>query len=162
MGKNLRITNNLLWSRRSSVAQNSCEAYLGQGNERLLKWSWSIDQDGRYAYIWQKPFKIFFSGTKKALDLIFVQIIFAQITEDRRSTKIAKIMVLHWPLTFLHKVIFASPCICMVQYIYMGKMLRIHILDITSIIQLNWNLMVSVMVPSRHKIAKTERIKNPR
>ena len=39
-------------------------------------------------------------------------------------------------------------------YIYMGKMLRIHILDISSIIQLNWNLMMSIRAPSRHKIAK--------
>ena len=39
-------------------------------------------------------------------------------------------------------------------YIYMGKLLRIHILDISSIIQLNQNLMMSIRVPSRHKIAK--------
>ena len=38
-------------------------------------------------------------------------------------------------------------------YIYMGKMLRIHILDI-SIIQLNPNLMMSIRALSRHKIAK--------
>ena len=39
-------------------------------------------------------------------------------------------------------------------YIYMGNMLRIHILDISSIIQLTRNLMMSIRVPSRHKIAK--------
>ena len=39
-------------------------------------------------------------------------------------------------------------------YIYMGKMLRIHILDISSIIQLNRNLMMSIRVLMRHKIAK--------
>ena len=39
-------------------------------------------------------------------------------------------------------------------YIYMGNILRIHILDISSIIQLNWNLMMSIRAPSRHKIAK--------
>ena len=33
-------------------------------------------------------------------------------------------------------------------------MLRIHILDISSIIQLNQNLMMSIMAPTRHKIAK--------
>ena len=36
-------------------------------------------------------------------------------------------------------------------YINMGKMLWIHILDI-SVIQLNWNLM-SIRAPNRHKIA---------
>ena len=40
------------------------------------------------------------------------------------------------------------------QYIYMGKMLRIHILDIFTIIQLNLNLMKSIRVLMRHKIAK--------
>ena len=40
-----------------------------------------------------------------------------------------------------------------VLYIYMGKRLRIHILDISSIIQLNRNLMMSFMALSRHKIA---------
>ena len=39
-------------------------------------------------------------------------------------------------------------------YIYMGKILRIHILDIFSIIQLNRNLMMSIRAPSRHKLAK--------
>ena len=36
----------LLWA---SVAQISCGASLGQGNERLLKWTLSTDQDGRHA-----------------------------------------------------------------------------------------------------------------
>ena len=39
-------------------------------------------------------------------------------------------------------------------YIYMGKMLRFHILDISSIIQLNQNLMMSIRAFMRHKIAK--------
>ena len=39
-------------------------------------------------------------------------------------------------------------------YIYMGKMLRTHNLDISSIIQLNRNLMMSIRAPSRHTIAK--------
>ena len=39
-------------------------------------------------------------------------------------------------------------------YINIGKMLRIHILDISSIIHLNGNLMMSIRVPSRHKLAK--------
>ena len=39
-------------------------------------------------------------------------------------------------------------------YIYMEKMLRIHILDISSIIQLNPDLMLSIRALSRHEIAK--------
>ena len=36
------------------------------GNERLLKWLWSIDPDGRHAHIWWKPLKIFFFRTENA------------------------------------------------------------------------------------------------
>ena len=39
-------------------------------------------------------------------------------------------------------------------YIHIGKMLRIHILDVFSIIQLNRNLMMSIWTLMRHKIAK--------
>ena len=39
-------------------------------------------------------------------------------------------------------------------YIYMEKMLRIHISDISSVIQLNWNLMMSIRALSRHKLTK--------
>ena len=41
----------LLWSLWTSVAQIPCGASLGQGNERVLKWSQSIDQDGCNAHI---------------------------------------------------------------------------------------------------------------
>ena len=37
---------------------------MGLGNESLLKWSWSHDQDGHHAHVWYKPLKIF-SGTKR-------------------------------------------------------------------------------------------------
>ena len=57
-----------------------------------------------------------------------------------------------WP--FYGKVKFASPAFVWALYIYMGKMLRILILDISSIIQLNQNLMMSIRVLVRHKIAK--------
>ena len=40
-----------LWSLWANVAQISFEASLGQGNERLLKWLPSIDQDGCHAHI---------------------------------------------------------------------------------------------------------------
>ena len=42
----------LLWSRWASFAQISYGASLEWGNEKLLKWSRSIDQDGRHAHIW--------------------------------------------------------------------------------------------------------------
>ena len=35
-----------------NVAQISFGTSLGQGNERLLKWLRSTDQDGRHAHIW--------------------------------------------------------------------------------------------------------------
>ena len=57
-----------------------------------------------------------------------------------------------WP--FYGKVNFASHAFVWALYIYMGKMLRIRILDISSIIQLNRNLMMSIRALMRHKIAK--------
>ena len=57
-----------------------------------------------------------------------------------------------WP--FYSKVKFASHVFVWALYIYMGKMLRIHVLDIFSIIQLNRNLMMSIRALVRHKIAK--------
>ena len=42
----------LLWNRWANFAQISYGASLGWGNEKLLKWSRSVDQDGRHAYIW--------------------------------------------------------------------------------------------------------------
>ena len=42
----------LLQSLWANVVQISYGASLGQGNERFLKWSWSIDQDGCHARIW--------------------------------------------------------------------------------------------------------------
>ena len=56
-----------------------------------------------------------------------------------------------WP--FYGKVKFASDAFVWALYIYMGKMWRIHNLDI-SIIQLNRNLMMSIRALMRHKIAK--------
>ena len=57
-----------------------------------------------------------------------------------------------WPFTARSNLLFHA--FIWAIYIYMGKMLRIHILDIFSIIQLNLNLMMSIRAPSRHKIAK--------
>ena len=41
----------LLWSHWAKFAQISYWAFLGRGNERLLKWSQFIDQDDRHAHI---------------------------------------------------------------------------------------------------------------
>ena len=81
-------------------------------------------------------------------------LIFAQILGNRRTTKIAKMMVLCWHLTFLRQGQICFPCICMGPIHLYGKMLRIHILDISSIIYLNWNLIMSIRALMRHKIAK--------
>ena len=42
----------LLWSRWANFAQISYGASLGWGNEKLLKWLRSINQDGCHAHIW--------------------------------------------------------------------------------------------------------------
>ena len=51
--KMLRFSNDFFsgasWA---NVVQISFGASLGQGNERLLKWLWSIDQDGQHAHTW--------------------------------------------------------------------------------------------------------------
>ena len=53
MGKNIEnFKRLLLWSVWANVAQILCRAILGWGNERLLKWSWFIDQDSCHANIW--------------------------------------------------------------------------------------------------------------
>ena len=51
MEKMLVISNDFSTEASGSVAPISCGAYLRQGNERLLKWLWSIDQDGCHAHI---------------------------------------------------------------------------------------------------------------
>ena len=73
---------------------------------------------------------------------------------DRRSTKIAKMMVLCWRLIFLRQGQIFFPMHLYRPGTYIGKMLIIHILDISSIIQLNRNLMMSIRALMRHKIAK--------
>ena len=46
--ENVENFKRLLWSFWASIAQILCGAFLGWGNEKLLKWSRSIDQDGQY------------------------------------------------------------------------------------------------------------------
>ena len=88
-GKNVETFKRLLlWSLLANVAQTSCGASLVQGNERVLKWLWSIDQDGHHAHLTPEQ-------------RMHWEWIFAQIIRDGRSTKVAKMMIVHWPLTFL-------------------------------------------------------------
>ena len=48
-GKNVQnFKRLLLWNLCASVAQISFGTSLGQGNEKLLQWLRSIDQDGRH------------------------------------------------------------------------------------------------------------------
>ena len=64
-------------------------------------------------------------------------------------------MVLCWRLNVLQQgQICFTRHLYGAQYIYIGKILRIHIFNISSIIHLNRNLMMSIRAPSRHKIAK--------
>ena len=52
-GKNVENFKQLLLrSLWANVAQISCGASLGWGNEKLLKWSRSVDQDVHHAHIW--------------------------------------------------------------------------------------------------------------
>ena len=87
----------LLWSHLANFVQISFGTSLEWGNERLLKWSRSVGQDGRHVYI-KKHLKIFFSRAEDALGWIF-----ARIIGDGRSTKIAKRIVVRWRLTFLRQ-----------------------------------------------------------
>ena len=58
--------------------QHICFRHIAWGGKSLHKWSRSYDQDGFYAHIWYKPFKIFFSRAK--------------------STMISKLGMQHWGL----------------------------------------------------------------
>ena len=88
----------LLWSRWANFAQISYRASLGRGNERLLKWSRSVDLDGRHVHIWLKALIFFSPKPKMPWDWIF-----AQVIKDEISTNIDKIIVVHWRLTFLRR-----------------------------------------------------------
>ena len=97
-----------LWSNWAKFAQISYWAFLSQGNERLLKWSRSIDQDGNHAHNMVRPFKNLLqnwgclgaksvhksSGTGDLLKLL---------------KRLSYVDI--WP--FYGKVKFASLCICM-------------------------------------------------
>ena len=86
----------LLWSLWANVAQISCGAFLGQGNERLLKWLRSkmaaMPIYGKN--LWKS------SSPEQRLPWGWI---FAQIIGDGRSTKVAKMLVVHWRLTFLRQ-----------------------------------------------------------
>ena len=57
-GKNVQNFKQLLLrSLWANFAQILYGAFLGWGNEKLQKWSWSVDQDGRHAQYMVKTFK---------------------------------------------------------------------------------------------------------
>ena len=88
----------LLSSLWANVAQISYGAFLGWGNEKLLKWSRSVDQDGSHAHIWYKTFKNLLLQNRMPWRWTF-----AGIIGDGRSTNIAKRIVVRWRLTFLRQ-----------------------------------------------------------
>ena len=100
----------LLWSLWANIAESSFVASMGQGNESLLKWLRSIDQDGRHARIWSKHLKFFFQnrGCLGAESL-------------HKSSGMVKwwSYIDVWP--FYDKVKFASLCICMGPIHLYGK-----------------------------------------
>ena len=94
--------------------------------------------------------------------------IFAQIIGDGRSTKIAKMIVLCWRLTFLWQGQIRFPmhlygpytfaCICMGPIHLHGKNVEnsFWTSPLKTMIQLSWKLMTNIGAPSRHKIAKID------
>ena len=143
----------LLWNRWASFAQILYGASLGQENEGLLKWSRSVDQD---AHICLKPLKIFLSRTEDALGLNL-----AQIIGDRRSTKVVKIMVVHWRLTFLRRGQVYFP---MYLYIHLyGKRWEFQTTSpLTPLCQCCSNFMWSLLGTGEWRVAKMVAVHWPR
>ena len=97
-GKNVQYFKQLLiWSLWANFAQISFGASLGWGNEKLLKWSRSVDQVGRHAHIWKKPLKIFSSRTKNALGL--------NLCRNHRGREVYQQQGLFWPKIFVREKI---------------------------------------------------------
>ena len=107
MGKMLSISNDFSSeAARQMLPKFHAELPWGGGTKDcFLKCSRSIDQDGRHAHICYRPLKSASSKPSKPPGLIF-----AQIIGGGRSTKIDKMIVLRWCLTFLWQ---CQPCICM-------------------------------------------------
>ena len=96
----------LLWSHWAKFAQISYWAFLGRENERLLKWSRFIDQDGRHAHINFKNLLLQNRGCLGAESM-------HKPSGTGALPKLLKYLsyVDIWP--FYGKVKFASLCICM-------------------------------------------------
>ena len=97
----------LLWNRWANFAQISYGASLGWGNKKLLKWSRSVDQDGRHAHM-VKTFKNLLLQNRECLGAEPLQ-------ESSGTGGLPKLLkelsyVDVWP--FYGKVKFASLCIC--------------------------------------------------
>ena len=119
-GKMLRTSNDLLWSYKANSAQISCGASLGQWKKNAKM----------VAVHWPKMATMLIYGKTYKNLLLQNQLIpgaqsLQNIFQDRRSTKVAKLMVLPWYLTFLPQGQICFPyAFVWAFYIYMGKMLR--------------------------------------
>ena len=107
----------LLWSLWANVAQISCGALLGQGNKRLLKWSWSIDQKWLPCPYMVKTFKNLFLQNQISPGLLSLHKLWG--TGD--LPKLLKWWSYVDVWSFNGKVKFASPCICMGHIHLCGK-----------------------------------------
>ena len=108
----------LLWSRWANFAQISYGA--SRGNESLLKWSPSVDQDGCHAIYGKNLSKSSSPEPRMPWGWIF-----AQIIRDRRSTKVAQRIVVHWCLTFLRQGHSLPYAYVWAPYVWIEKLLRI-------------------------------------
>ena len=99
----------LLWSLWANFVQISYGATLGWGNKRLLKLSWSVDQDGRHAHKWLKTFKNLLLQNRECLGAESLH----KSSGRRGLPKLPKELsyVDIWP--FYSRIKFASLCICM-------------------------------------------------
>ena len=109
-GKNVQnFKQLLLWSLWANFAQVSYGASLGWGNEKLLKWSRSVDKGGRHAHIWKKTFKNILLQDRECLGAEPLQESSGLGGLPTLLKELSYIDV--WP--FYGKVKFASLCICM-------------------------------------------------
>ena len=134
----------LLRSCWASFAQISCGASLGWGNKRLLKWSVHWQRWPPCPYM-VKTFKNFLLQNQGC----FGGLIFAQIIGSGRSTKIAKMMVLHWHLTFLR-----WGQVCFLMHLYRKKCWEFQTTSLKPLGQCCWNFKWSLFGAGEWKIVK--------
>ena len=118
-GKMLIISNDLHWSLQGQCSSNFMWSLLGAGERKIAKMGvvhWSKWLLCPYMV---KTFNFFFSEPNMPWALIF-----AQIMGDRRSTKIAKKMVLCWRVSFLRQGQICFPMHLYGPYTFILEVLR--------------------------------------